>query len=67
MLLHGADGVPHGLEELVLAQQIDHQVPRVGGVLGEAAGPAEELDGGRRVVVRELEDLVDAILGRVDG
>lgn len=65
--VHGADGVPHGIEELVLAEDVDNEVPGVGAVLvGEVAGsgPPEEGDSGGGAGVGELEDLLD--VGRRD-
>lgn len=58
LLLHGADGVPHGFKQAVLAEEVDHEVPGVGAGLGGDARPAEELNGGGRGAVGELEDLL---------
>jgi energy-coupling factor transporter ATP-binding protein EcfA2 len=59
---HGGDGVPHGIEEAILAEEVDDEVPRVGGVLVAQvamARPAEEGGGAARVRVREAEHLLD--------
>ena len=58
-MLHGAHGVPHRFEALILSKQIDHEIPGISRGLDEAASPAEELDGGRGLVVREDKDLLD--------
>lgn len=58
-MLHGANSVPHGFEDLILSKQIDHEIPGIGRGLDVAAGPAEKLDGGGRLVVRKAEDFLD--------
>lgn len=58
-LSHRADGVPHGLEKPVAAEDVDHQVPGLSRVLVGQPGPLEELYGGEGVVVGEFEDLYD--------
>lgn len=65
---HGFDGVPHGVEEVVLAEEVDDEVPGVGGVVVDEveAGPSEELDGGGGGGVGELEDLLDVGGGGAD-
>lgn len=62
-LSHGFDGVPHGVEELVLAEEVNDEVPGVGGVVIVKldAGPPEEFDGGTGEGVGELEDLLDVL------
>lgn len=66
---HGGDGVPHGLEQAVLAEEVDDEVPRVGGVLVAEVPvprPSEEGDGGARVRVGEPEHLLDVGGGDAD-
>ncbi|KAK1275807.1 hypothetical protein QJS04_geneDACA012872 [Acorus gramineus] len=61
---HLLDGVPHRVEEEVLAEEVHHEIPRVGGVA--VAEPAKELDGCGGVGVGELEDLLDVFEGDAD-
>lgn len=67
---HGGDGVPHGIEQAILAEEVDDEVPRVGGVLVAQvamARPSEEGGGAPRVRVREAEHLLDVGGGDADG
>lgn len=66
VVLHGADGIPHGLEEAVAAEDVDHEIPRAGGVVEGEARPAEELDGAGGGGVGEGKDGVNQISSRDD-
>lgn len=65
---HGFDGVPHGVEKGILAEEIDDEIPGVGAVfvVELVTGPAEEFDGGSREGVGEFEDLFDVVLRDAD-
>ena len=67
--VHGFDGVPHGLKEEIFTEQVDEEVPRVGGVLVAEvleSRPAKEGGGGARVRVGEAEHLLDVSGGYAD-
>uniref|UniRef100_A0A0E0C7J6 Uncharacterized protein n=1 Tax=Oryza meridionalis TaxID=40149 RepID=A0A0E0C7J6_9ORYZ len=68
LLVHGVDGVPHGLLHPGLAEDVDKEVPGVAGVIHRPPRPDEEADDGFGAEVADVgpEHLLHDLRRRAD-